>query len=134
MKQAFTFIELLIVLAIIASLISILVPIGVKAINEAKTLTVANNLSQISIAVMNKFYFNHEVATKINDLSSYFGDQSNTLNKYALNASEQSTNTTVNIWYTGGDVSASATEKYLASIVPSDNNVPMIKVILAKYW
>lgn len=134
MKEAFTLIELLIVLAIIAILISILVPIGVRAINEAKALTVANNLSQISVAVMDVFYFNHNIVTKINDLSAYFGDQSGFLDKYALNVTQQSTLITVNIWYTGGDVVASVVKKYMASIVSTGDNVPMIRTILAKYW
>lgn len=109
-------------------MISILVPIGIKAIDEAKTLTVANNLSQISIAVISKFYLNHKAVTNINNLSSYFGDQAKILDKYALNTIEKSTNTTVNIWYTGGYASASATEKYLVSIVSTGNNVPQINV------
>ncbi len=134
MKEAFTFIELLIVLAIIAILISILVPIGVRAINEAKTLTVANNLSQISVAVMSEFYLNHNIVTKINDLSAYFGDQSGLLDKYALNVTQQSTLIIVNIWYTGGDVVASVAKKYMASIVSTGDNVPMVRTILAKYW
>ncbi len=134
MKEAFTFIELLIVLAIIAILISILVPIGVRAINEAKTITVANNLSQISVAVMSEFYLNHNIVTKINDLSAYFGDQSGLLDKYALNVTQQSTLIIVNIWYTGGDVVASVAKKYMASIVSTGDNVPMVRTILAKYW
>ncbi len=134
MKEAFTFIELLIVLAIIAILISILVPIGVRAINEAKTLTVANNLSQISVAVMSEFYLNHNIVKKINDLSAYFGDQSGLLDKYALNVTQQSTLIIVNIWYTGGDVVASVAKKYMASIVSTGDNVPMVRTILAKYW
>jgi len=134
MKEAFTFIELLIVLAIIAILISILVPIGVRAINEAKTLTVANNLSQISVAVMSEFYLNHNIVKKINDLSAYFVDQSGLLDKYALNVTQQSTLIIVNIWYTGGDVVASVAKKYMASIVSTGDNVPMVRTILAKYW
>lgn len=134
MKSAFTFVELLIVLAIIAILISILVPVGTRAISEAKTLTVANNLSQISVAIMEKFYFDHQIVTKTSDLSSYFGDQSGLLNDYELSTTHGSTYLTVNIWYTGGDVTASAARKYLVSIVSTGNNVPMLRVRLIKYW
>ena len=134
MKHAFTIIELLIVLAVIAALISALVPIGIRAINEAKTLTVANNLYQISTAIMQHFYLNHEIVSNISDLNSYFGDQSKLLNKYALSRTNSSTLTTINIWYTGGDITASNVQKYSPSIVATQNNVPMIRVMLLKYW
>ncbi|MGC9219218.1 MAG: type II secretion system protein [Athalassotoga sp.] len=90
MKDAFTIIELLIVIAVIAALISAMVPIGIMAIDEAKALTVANNLSQISIAIMQDFYLNHEIVSNIDDLNSYFGDQSKLLNKYAISITNSS--------------------------------------------
>ncbi|MGC9140630.1 MAG: hypothetical protein C0176_08170 [Mesoaciditoga sp.] len=90
MKDAFTIIELLIVIAVIAALISAMVPIGIMAIDETKALTVANNLSQISIAIMQDFYLNHEIISNIDDLNSYFGDQSKLLNKYAISITNSS--------------------------------------------
>ncbi len=134
MKGAFTFIELLIVLAIIALLISALVPVGIRAINEAKTLTVANNLSQIGVAVMSDFYLDHNIVSKVSDVSSFFGDQAELLKNYALSVTPTTTSVIVNIWYTAGDVKASAAQKYLVSVVSTGNDIPMIKVVLAKYW
>ncbi len=134
MRGAFTIIELLIVLAVIAALISAMVPIVIRAIDEAKALTVANNLSQISTAVMQDFYLNHEIVSNIGDLSPYFGDQSKLLNKYALSITNSSTLITINIWYAGGDITASNVQKYSPSIVATQNNVPMIRVMLLKYW
>jgi len=134
LKGAFTFIELLIVLAIIALLISALVPVGIRAINEAKTLTVANNLSQIGVAVMSDFYLDHNIVSKVSDVSSFFGDQAELLKNYALSVTPTTTSVIVNIWYTAGDVKASAAQKYLVSVVSTGNDIPMIKVVLAKYW
>jgi len=56
------------------------------------------------------------------------------LNKYALSSTNSSTLTTINIWYTGGDITASNVQKYSPSIVATQNNVPMIRVMLLKYW
>ncbi|WP_161848790.1 prepilin-type N-terminal cleavage/methylation domain-containing protein [Athalassotoga saccharophila] len=133
-SAGFSLVELLIVLAIIAAIISAFVPIGVMIINQARSLTVATNLSEITVAVMQSFYLDRKIPSGIDELSPYFGDQSKILKDYDLSVSKSGTLTIVNVWYKNPDITASSVSKYSPSIIATGNNLPMERVILLKNW
>ncbi len=58
MKKGFTLVELLIVLAVIAALMSVATPLALNAVKNAKASQVAQNFRNIKTAVEN--YFNTE--------------------------------------------------------------------------
>ncbi|HEU24097.1 MAG TPA: prepilin-type N-terminal cleavage/methylation domain-containing protein [Mesoaciditoga lauensis] len=133
-SSGFSLVELLIVLAIIVAIIGALVPVGVMIINQARSLVVATNLSEISIAVMQSFYLDHRIPSNIEEIAKYFGDQSKILKNYALSVSQSATLTIVNIWYKNNDITASNVARYSASVIATGDNLPMERVILLKSW
>ncbi len=131
--KGFSLIELLIVLAVIAAIISALVPLGVNVIRHARALTVAFNLSEISKAAMSNFYLDHNTSISIDSIKSYFS-QREELKDYQIKSSLASTLEHVYIWYTGNDVTASQVEKVFPDVEATRGNKPMISIELRKYW
>ncbi len=129
--KGFTIIELLIVLAVIAALISTMVPIGISTIKQAHSTTVALNLSKLSIAAMEEFYLDHNASVTIEDLKPYFNaNQRKILKNYEVkNASD-----CIYIWYKGEDVNASMANRVFSAVVATDDGKPMVCLTVKKYW
>lgn len=68
MVRGFTLVELLIVLAVIAALLSIVTPIALNAVAQAKAVQVAANFRNIRSAVETYFYTNQ--ATALNNATT----------------------------------------------------------------
>ncbi len=132
-KKSFTLIELLIVMAVIAALIAAIVPVGVKAIKQAKATTVAMNLLDLSLTAMEKFYLNHNTSITLNSLKSYFAVEKN-INDYEIKTTFGATTEHVYIWYKKTDVNASEVKRILSSVVATGNNKPMVVLTVEKYW
>ena len=77
-KTGFSLIELLIVLAIIAALVSIALPLSLNAIRKAKTIALANDLKVMSSGFMNYIYLEEDTPQDISEIgnninSNYYG-------------------------------------------------------------
>lgn len=131
--KGFTIIELLVVLAVIAALISTMVPVGVKALKQAHSTTVALNLSKLSVAAMEEFYLNHNASISIKDLKPYFNvNQRKILNNYGIEV--KNTPGCIYIWYKNKDVDASMVNEVFSAVVATDGNKPMVVLEIKKYW
>ena len=76
--KGFSLVELLIVLAVIAALIAVVTPIGIKAMRKSAAVAVARDLKTLSQSFANKIYLDGELPQTINELgrnvdSSLFG-------------------------------------------------------------
>ena len=76
--KGFSLVELLIVLAVIAALIAVVTPIGIKAMRKSAAVAVARDLKTLSQAFANKIYLDGELPQTISELgrnvdSSLFG-------------------------------------------------------------
>ncbi len=131
--KGFTIVELLIVMAVIAAIISALVPIGVNAIRRAKATTIALDLSQISKAVMSDFYLNQNIAPTLQNLKGYFPKSEEQILKQFKLKVVNSTVTNVYVWYAPSDVTASEVERVYPDVIASGTH-PMICVAMEKYW
>jgi len=67
-KEGFTLVELLIVLAIISSLVSVVTPTAINAIRKAKATQVGVNMRNLNIAVMQYVTLNSTIPSTISDL------------------------------------------------------------------
>ncbi len=133
--KGFTLVELLIVMAIIASLIAAFVPVGINEIKFARATTIALDLSEISKAAMSNFYFDHNLHITINSVKSYFSPQMyQNLKKFKISSSLSSSVEHVYIWYDGNDINASQVKKVFPEVVATQSNKPMISIKLKKYW
>jgi len=109
MRKGFTLVELLIVLAVIAALMSVATPLALNAVKNAKASQVAQNFRNIRVAFEN--YFNTEKQTNlstltINDLKKA-GYLSSAPANFELSVSEPTGGEyTVTITYEGKDVDA----------------------------
>ncbi|WP_456400945.1 type II secretion system protein [Mesoaciditoga sp.] len=130
--KGFTLIELLIVMAVIAALISAMVPIGTKAIREARATAIALDLSELSKAVMDDFYVEQNFNITMQDLKGYFQPDKD-LSKFKIKTSLTNDIDQIYIWYTGNDVTASQVEKVFPDVEAS-GEYPMIHLSLEKYW
>lgn len=77
-RTGFSLIELLIVLAIIAALVSIAIPLSLNAIRKAKTVALANDLKVMSSGFMNYIYLEEETPEDLSEIgnninSNYYG-------------------------------------------------------------
>lgn len=132
-ERGFTIVELLIVMAVIAAIISALVPVGVNAIRRAKATSVALDLSQISKAIMSDFYLNHDVTPTLQKLKGYFPNSEEWILKQFELKVMNSTVTNACVWYVPNDVTASEVQKVYPAAVASGTH-PMICVTMEKYW
>ncbi len=133
MKKGFTIVELLIVMAVIAAILSAIVPVGVNAIRRAKATAVALNLSQISQAVMSEFYLEHNNSLSIQSIKTYFPKKMwKVLKRYELKT-VNSTVTRVYIWYVPDDVAASEVESVFPAVEASGTH-PMLCMTMKRYW
>ncbi|PNE23349.1 N-terminal cleavage protein [Mesotoga sp. Brook.08.YT.4.2.5.1] len=76
--KGFSLVELLIVLAVIAALIAVVTPIGIKAMRKSAAVAVARDLKTLSQSFANKIYLDGELPQTISELgrnvdSSLFG-------------------------------------------------------------
>ncbi len=131
-SQGFTLMELLIVMFVIAALIAALVPMGVHAIKEARMTTIALNLSELSRAAMQEFYFSGKNDITLGSLKGYFNSGNGTLADYAVKTSDEGTYVEVFIWYTGSDMTATGIRRILPSVVATSNGAPMVETKLSK--
>ncbi|MFW5887344.1 MAG: type II secretion system protein [Bacteriovoracia bacterium] len=69
-RQAFTFIELLIVIGIISVIAAALIPIAFNALNQAKATNILNYIRELYMAQLEYFVSNGET-TDLNGLSLY---------------------------------------------------------------
>lgn len=67
-KRGFTFIELLIVLAVIAALLASITPVAMNAIRKAKAIQVAFNLKVLAGGIQNKLLLDHELPSNISEI------------------------------------------------------------------
>jgi len=84
MVRGFTLIEVLIVLAVIAALLSIVTPIALNAVAQAKAAQVAANFRNIRTAVESYIYTTGETPNDLNDLVSK-GYLSSAPQKFSIN-------------------------------------------------
>ena len=66
--KGFSLVELLIVLAVIAALIAVVTPIGIKAMRKSAAVAVARDLKTLSQAFANKIYLDGELPQTISEL------------------------------------------------------------------
>ncbi|ANQ53769.1 type II secretion system protein [Thermosipho sp. 1070] len=135
MKKGFTLVELLIVLAVIAALLSVATPLALNAVKSAKASQVAQNFKAIKSAVENWFNTETPNDTDISGLTleklenAYL---SNVPGSFNLTAQNSGTNGVYEftIEYTGGDVEAAKVQKNLPEV--SDDLKLTFK--LQKWW
>ncbi|ONN27333.1 N-terminal cleavage protein [Thermosipho affectus] len=136
MKKGFTLVELLIVLAVIAALLSVATPLALNAVKSAKASQVAQNFKAIKSAVENWFNTETPNDTDISGLTleklKDAGYLSNVPGSFSLTAPNSGTNGVYNftIEYTGGDVEAAKVQKNL----PEVSDDLKLKFELQKWW
>ncbi|WP_214494968.1 type II secretion system protein [Thermosipho sp. 1244] len=137
MKKGFTLVELLIVLAVIAALLSVATPLALNAVKAAKASQVAQNFKAIKSAVEN--WFNTETPDDISELTlkelKNAGYLSNVPGSFSLTAPSSGTNGVYEftIEYTGGDVEADKVQKNLPE-VSKDSDKLVLTFDLQKWW
>lgn len=137
MKKGFTLVELLIVLAVIAALLSVATPLALNAVKKAKASQVAQNFRAIKSAVEN--WFNTESPSEPTSLAT------STLvnNKYINSFPEgfevtvtagQSGVYTVTIEYTKNDIAADDVKKSGMPEITQEGNNLTLTFDLQKWW
>ncbi|AMW32429.1 type II secretion system GspH family protein [Fervidobacterium islandicum] len=136
MRKGFTTIELLIVLAVIAALMSVATPLALNAVKNAKASQVAQNLRALKTAVENYFYAEKALPGSTEAIVSYISANFD-WSKYDLDPTddelEDGTGKVV-ISYTGGDVKYQDVVKHLPETTKLENDKPGVEVLLRKYW
>ncbi|APT72215.1 N-terminal cleavage protein [Thermosipho sp. 1063] len=136
MKKGFTLVELLIVLAVIAALLSVATPLALNAVKAAKASQVAQNFKAIKSAVENWFNTEAPDDTAISGLTleklkneDYL---SNVPEHFSLTAPSSGTDGVYNftIEYIGGDVEAAKVQKNL----PEVSDDLKLTFDLQKWW
>lgn len=69
-REGFSLVEMLIVLAVMAALISTITPVALNAVRKAKAAQVAQNLKAIATGIENKAYIDGQFGDLTNGLSS----------------------------------------------------------------
>jgi prepilin-type N-terminal cleavage/methylation domain-containing protein len=139
MKKGFTLVELLIVLAVIAALLSVATPLALNAVKKAKASQVAQNFRAIKAAVEN--WFNTESPS---DLTSF--STSTLVNNNYINSFPEGFNVTitaktgepgvytVTIEYTKNDIGLDDVKKSgMPEITKNENNLTLT-FDLQKWW
>jgi prepilin-type N-terminal cleavage/methylation domain-containing protein len=139
MKKGFTLVELLIVLAVIAALLSVATPLALNAVKKAKASQVAQNFRAIKSAVEN--WFNTESPS---DLTSF--STSTLVNNNYINSFPEGFNVTitaktgepgvytVTIEYTKNDIGLDDVKKSgMPEITKNENNLTLT-FDLQKWW
>ncbi|WP_448375302.1 type II secretion system protein [Fervidobacterium sp.] len=135
MRKGFTLVELLIVLAVIAALMSVATPLALNAVKTAKASQVAQNFRNIKSAFEN--YFNMEKPSDPTTLSLNSlvpGYLSTAPNSYTLTvASAGSGAYTVTITYGGGDVDKQKVKDNYPDVNITGDN-PVLSFTVQKWW
>jgi prepilin-type N-terminal cleavage/methylation domain-containing protein len=139
MKKGFTLVELLIVLAVIAALLSVATPLALNAVKKAKASQVAQNFRAIKSAVEN--WFNTESpADPKTEFSKDTLLKKNYINTWpdGFEVTPEASNTGVyefTIKYTKGDISLVDVEKSgMPEVDEGENNNLVLKFALQKWW
>jgi prepilin-type N-terminal cleavage/methylation domain-containing protein len=140
MKKGFTLVELLIVLAVIAALLSVATPLALNAVKKAKASQVAQNFRAIKSAVEN--WFNTESPS---DLTSF--STSTLVNNNYINSFPEGFNVTitaktgepgvytVTIEYTKNDIALADVQKSgMPEVTQDGNNNLKLTFDLQKWW
>jgi len=135
MRKGFTLVELLIVLAVIAALMSVATPLALNAVKNAKASQVAQNFRNIKAAFEN--YFNTEKPGNPNtlNLNSLVPDYLSTApTGYTLDVEDDGNGAyTVTITYTGGDVDKQRVKDNYPDVDISGAN-PVLTFKVQKWW
>jgi prepilin-type N-terminal cleavage/methylation domain-containing protein len=138
MKKGFTLVELLIVLAVIAALLSVATPLALNAVKKAKASQVAQNFRAIKSAVEN--WFNTESPSNPTSLATSTLVNNNYINTWpdGFEVTPEASNTGVyefTIKYTKGDISLVDVEKSgMPEVDEGENNNLVLKFALQKWW
>ena len=138
MKKGFTLVELLIVLAVIAALLSVATPLALNAVKKAKASQVAQNFRAIKAAVEN--WFNTESPSNPTSLATSTLVNNNYINTWpdGFEVTPEASNTGVyefTIKYTKGDISLVDVEKSgMPEVDEGENNNLVLKFALQKWW
>lgn len=136
-KEGFTLVELLIVLAVIAALLSTITPVALNAVRKAKATQVALNLRNIKTAV-EQYVYTEQLATPSNlTLASLTSANylSRTPENYDLEISNWSGGSAIaTVVYTGEDVDVDmVVDSYQDAETIGSTGVRIVFNI-AKYW
>nr|WP_143611061.1 type II secretion system protein [Thermosipho melanesiensis] len=136
MKKGFTLVELLIVLAVIAALLSVATPLAINAVKSAKASQVAQNFRSIKSAIEN--YFNTETPSDPTNIQN--SDLENGyINSFPANFSFTISDSgngvyTVTITYTGKDVALDKVQKAGLKEVAQNGDNLELTFDLQKWW
>ncbi len=67
-RNGFSLVELLIVLAVVAMLISVITPLGINAIRKSRAIAISKDLKALSKTFVNKIYLDNEVPRELKEL------------------------------------------------------------------
>jgi len=134
-KKGFTLIELIIVMAIISTLLSVVTPTAVNALKKAKATQVAFNLRNISAALQIYYLVNDSIAD-IQTLknSGYLSGRTTDYAIYDFTTGTEPTgdSTTIVVVYEGNSVDLNYIKDKVWSVVfgYGDDNKPAVKVFI----
>ena len=67
-RNGFSLVELLIVLAVVAMLISVITPLGINAIRKSRAIAISKDLKALSKTFVNKIYLDNKVPRELKEL------------------------------------------------------------------
>ncbi|WP_372590168.1 type II secretion system protein [Fervidobacterium pennivorans subsp. carthaginiensis] len=137
MRKGFTLVELLIVLAVIAALMSVATPLALNAVKNAKASQVAQNFRNIKVAFEN--YFNTEKPEdpkSINIATLYSeGYLSSSPTNFTITVAATTAGVyTVKITYSGGDVDVDKVKNNGLPEVTSSATDLILTFNVYKWW
>ncbi|QTA38967.1 type II secretion system protein [Thermosipho ferrireducens] len=134
MRKGFTLVELLIVLAVIAALLSVATPVALNAVRKAKATQVAQNLRNLKTAIESYINIEQSTPSTFTDLTNYLTG-ADLKSSYDYSITDNSTYYSGEVWYTKDDV----TYNELVKILPDATEIgtaknPGLKFQVAKWW
>jgi len=85
-KKGLTFLELVVIVAIIASLTALVIPSVSRLLKEALEAETKSELQGINVAVTNYYYEKNKYPDSWNDLKGYMGSIDKLSEKYEFNS------------------------------------------------
>ncbi|MDK2839365.1 MAG: hypothetical protein PWQ83_915 [Thermosipho sp. (in: thermotogales)] len=139
MKKGFTLVELLIVLAVIAALLSVATPLALNAVKKAKASQVAQNFRAIKAAVENWFNTSNpnDPTTLNKDNKVLEGKYINSIpDGFEVSVDASGTGVyKVTIEYTKNDIALADVQKSgMPEVDEGENNNLVLKFALQKWW
>ncbi len=137
MKKGFTLVELLIVLAVIAALLSVATPLALNAVKKAKASQVAQNFRAIKSAVENWFNTNNpDDPTSLDVDNDLKGKYLNSIpDGFTVTVADSGSGVyTVTIEYTKNDIALADVQKSGMPEVTQDGNNLKLTFDLQKWW